>query len=68
MNQSPEGRAYTQAAQRAIREVLRRSALLGQSVPVAGPGKGEVIWLTPEQILEELRKQEAAEKALVETL
>ena len=59
-----ESRIYEKAAQRGIRNALRENALLGFSVPVAsGPDRKGVTWLTPAEILEEVRKQEEAEKA-----
>ena len=61
---SKEARAYEKLAQRGVRNALRENALLGFSVPIASglDGKG-VTWITPAEILEEVRKQEEAEKA-----
>jgi hypothetical protein len=43
----------TRAIQRAVREAILEHALLGRSVPIWRDGK--VVWLSPEEIFEELR-------------
>ncbi len=44
----------TRAIKTGVRKALRESALLGHSVCVSREGK--VVWLTPAEILEELRR------------
>lgn len=44
------------AVQQAVREALREHALLGN--PVAVKRNGELVWLSPEETLEEVRRQE----------
>ena len=47
----------TRAIQRGVREALREHALLGRSVCVWRDDK--VVWLSPPEILEELRRNAA---------
>jgi hypothetical protein len=44
----------TDAIRKGVREALRESALLGHSVCVSRDG--QIVWLTPAEILEELRR------------
>ena len=48
----------TRAIQRGVRDALREHALLGRSVSVWRDG--QIVWLTPPEILEEIRHQEEA--------
>ena len=47
----------TKAIQEGVRDALREHALLGRSVSIWRDGK--IIWLTPAEILEELRRAES---------
>jgi hypothetical protein len=44
----------TKAIQEGVRDALREHALLGRSVSIWRDGK--IVWLTPPEILEELRR------------
>ncbi|MBO0699494.1 MAG: hypothetical protein J2P46_13950 [Zavarzinella sp.] len=46
----------TKAIQEGVREALREHALLGRSVSIWQDGR--IVWLTPAEILEELRRTE----------
>ena len=46
----------TKAIQEGVRDALREHALLGRSVSIWRDGK--IVWLTPAEILEELRRTE----------
>ena len=47
----------TRAIKKGVRDALRESALLGHSVCVSRDGK--IVWLSPPEILEELRRNAA---------
>jgi hypothetical protein len=48
----------TRAIQEGVRHALLEHALLGRSVPISRDGK--IVWLSPSEILEELRRSESA--------
>jgi hypothetical protein len=48
----------TKAIQEGVRDALREHALLGRSVSIWRDGK--IVWLTPAEILEELRRTDPA--------
>ena len=49
----------TKAIQEGVRDALREHALLGRSVSIWRDGK--IVWLTPAEILEELRRAESTD-------
>ena len=48
----------TKAIQEGVRDALREHALLGRSVSIWRDGK--IVWLSPAEILEELRRTDPA--------
>jgi hypothetical protein len=50
----------TRAIQEGVRDALREHALLGRSVSIWRDGK--IVWLTPAEILEELRRTDPANR------
>jgi len=53
--------ARTRAIQRGVREALRESALLGH--PVCVSKDGQIVWLSPEQVLEKFGRAEPPDES-----